>query len=203
MVGPASVWQVKRDFQIAFLRGHGLQTQNYLADLGCGTLRGGIPIIEYLEPGHYNGFEVRADALAEAQNELEANGLEDKRPVLTRCDDLGSLRLEQRFDVIWAFSVLVHLDDENLDRALSFAGRHLAPDGVMFANVATDDREQGQWQGFPVISRPVETYAAAAAVHDLATDELGTLESLGHPPGLGAAHVMLRLGAARRSGRPS
>ena len=35
MVGPASVWQVKRDFQIAFLRGHGLQTQNYLADLGC------------------------------------------------------------------------------------------------------------------------------------------------------------------------
>jgi len=109
MVGPASEWTVKRDFQIGFLKDHGLQPSDRLADIGCGTLRGGIPVIAYLDEGCYNGFEVRADALEEARRELADNHLEHKRPMLTQSDDLGSLHLDERFDVIWAFSVFVQM----------------------------------------------------------------------------------------------
>ena len=49
LVGRPELWQQKRDFQIAFLREHGLLPAHVLVDLGCGTLRGGIPIIAYLD----------------------------------------------------------------------------------------------------------------------------------------------------------
>ena len=49
LVGPPKLWQSKRDCQIKFLLEHGLKQDHYLLDLGCGVLRGGIPIINYLE----------------------------------------------------------------------------------------------------------------------------------------------------------
>ncbi|MDX6523555.1 MAG: hypothetical protein QOI17_1068, partial [Gaiellales bacterium] len=58
------------------------------------------------------------------------------------------------------------------------------------------DREDGQWQGFPVVHRPLEFYAEAAARNGLAMEQLGSLASLGHPPGPGAPQMMLRLTAA-------
>jgi SAM-dependent methyltransferase len=191
LVGPMAVWQVKRDFQIAFLRGHSLQPQHRLADLGCGTLRGGIPIIDYLDAGNYHGFDVRAEALEEAGRELESNGLTHKHPVLTQSENLGSLELDETFDVIWAFSVLMHMSDDVLDGALAFVGRHLAPSGIMYANVTTDRRPDGQWRGFPVIHRSWDFYREAAAGHGLDAEQLGTLAELGHPPGYGENQVML------------
>jgi SAM-dependent methyltransferase len=195
-----AVWKVKRDFQIAFLRGRGLRPTDRLADIGCGTLRGGIPIIAYLEPGNYYGFDVREDVLQEAWHELGENELTHKQPVLTRCDDLGLLELDERFDLIWAFSVFMHLTDEALDSVLAFASRQLAPSGAMYANVQVGERPEGQWRGFPVITRALADYRRAAARHRLEMADLGTLESLGHPPGLGAPQVMLML--TRPDGEP-
>ena len=188
-----AVWKVKRDFQIAFLRRRGLRPADRLADIGCGTLRGGIPIIAYLEAGNYYGFDVRAEALNEARHELAENDLTHKRPVLTQSNGLGSLELDERFDVIWAFSVFMHLTDDALDGVLAFASRQLAPGGAMYANVMVGERPEGQWRGFPVISRALADYRQAAMRHRLEMAELGTLESLGHPPGPGAPQVMLML----------
>ena len=44
-----------RRFQIAFLKERGLVPSSQLLEIGCGPLTGGIPIIEYLEPGNYVG----------------------------------------------------------------------------------------------------------------------------------------------------
>ena len=65
-VGPQDLWRMKRQFQIDFLLRMGLQPDEDLLDLGCGTLRGGIPMIEYLHAGKYVGVDVRAEVLAEA-----------------------------------------------------------------------------------------------------------------------------------------
>ena len=48
--------------------------------VGCGTLRGGIPLIDYLAPGHYAGVEVRGDVLDEGRRELAENGLGHVHP---------------------------------------------------------------------------------------------------------------------------
>ena len=158
------------------------------------TLRGGIPLIEYLEHGHYVGIDVRAEALEEGRVELREHGLEDKAPTLIAFDDFAGLALEREFDVVWAFAVLFHLSDEILDACLAFVASHLKPDGVFYANVRLGQDREGAWQGFPVVTRSQEHYVEAAARAGLTVERVGTLGDLGHRSGARAAdnQVMLR-----------
>ena len=68
-VGPG-YHEMKREFQINFLKSHGLSPDKTLLDLGCGTLQGGIPIIDYLDVGHYFGIDVRSRVILKAHEEL-------------------------------------------------------------------------------------------------------------------------------------
>ncbi len=191
-VGPAHQWEMKRKFQIEFLKARGLETGHRLVDIGCGTLRGGIPLIEYLEPGHYTGLEVRSDVLDDGRAELREAGLESKQPHLICNDDFDKLALDPpdtRFDYAWAFAVLIHMPDDVLESCLSFVGRHLASDGALYANINVcdpGDAREGkftQWQGFPVMAHPLDWYRATAARHGLKIDDLASLLELGHDDG--------------------
>lgn len=193
-VGPPQAWKAKRDFQIAFLRRQGLQPEHRLLDFGCGTLRGGIPLISYLEPGNYVGLDAREEVLPEAREELRTAGLEDRRPLLlvSEYPDEAPFPPGILFDRIWAFSVLIHLSDDILERALRMVGERLAQDGEFFANVNLGDRPELTWERFPVVARPLSFYRGAAARHGLSVDTVGTLAALGERSGAGGEQVMLR-----------
>jgi SAM-dependent methyltransferase len=181
LVGPGELWEIKRQFQISFLQNHGLQPQHTLLDLGCGTLRGGIPLIRFLNHGNYVGVESRADVLAEGRNELLENGLDTKHPRLIAAADISQLHLGEKFDRMLAFSVLIHMTDEILRHSLCFIQEHLEPTGIFYANVNIGDpRELDQWQGFPVVFRPFRFYLEAAAASGLFAEDLGPLQDLGH-----------------------
>jgi cyclopropane fatty-acyl-phospholipid synthase-like methyltransferase len=111
MVGPPSLWEMKRDFQIQFLKSMNLKPDNYFLDIGCGTLRGGIPLIAYLYEGHYFGLEAREEVLDEGRKELHEAGLEWKSPMLFHCPDISQAIINRKFDYIWAFSVFIHMTD--------------------------------------------------------------------------------------------
>jgi SAM-dependent methyltransferase len=183
MVGPSHLWKMKRDFQIAFLKSIGMAPDHYVLDLGCGVLRGGLPIIEYLDPAHYYGIESRGAVLEEGKLALREAGFQSKAPVLLVIDDLSKASLHKKFDFVWAFSVLIHMEDTILDSCLEFASRHLGPAGRMYANVSIGDGDDGRWQEFPVVSRTRDFYQAAAARSGLQVHEVGTLRSLGHMSG--------------------
>jgi SAM-dependent methyltransferase len=185
LVGRPHVWRMKREFQIEFLKSVGLRPEHYLLDIGCGTLRGGIPIIKYLHPRHYYGTEVRAVVLAEARKELHEAGLESKEPRLILSTDVSSLDLERHFDFVWAYSVLIHLSDEILNDILRLAQGHLMQDGSFFANVNIGDRKDGHWhQGFPLVWRSLEFYAERAADAGLQVTDMGTIGTLGFRSGV-------------------
>jgi len=195
LVGPPELWRQKRQFQIDFLRTTGgLRPEHYFCDIGSGTLRGGIPVIDYLEPAHYYGLEVRPEVVEQARRELAENHREHKQPSLLCVeDDLSKLELGRKFDRIWAFSVLIHMTDEILSQCLSFVGRHLAPDGLFFANVNLAKAPNRTWGGFPVVSRELDFYQGVALSHGLKVRPLGTLRELGHVTGYANqdAQVML------------
>lgn len=181
LVGPAGAWKMKRDFQIRFLKEMQLRPEHYLLDIGCGTLRGGIPIIDYLLDGHYFGIESRAHALDEGGKELTESGLEEKNPTLLLCPDISLLTIDRKFDYIWAFSVLMHMTDKILDDTLDFVSNHLSEDGIVYANVKVHDTgTERHWQGFPVVARPVESYRHVCARHGLVVSDLGPLKDHGH-----------------------
>lgn len=186
LVGPANLWKMKRDFQIRFLRDMGLKPVHYLLDIGCGTLRGGIPLIGYLQDGHYVGVEVRANVLDEGRKELREAGLEGKKPMLLLCPDISRLNVDRKFDYIWAFSVLIHMSDKILDDALSFVSRHLSREGAFYANVIIGDKNEGNWDGFPVVARTLDSYSRACGMNGLTVSDLGPLKPLGHISNVGS-----------------
>jgi SAM-dependent methyltransferase len=183
MVGPSHLWKMKRDFQITFLKSIGVVPKHYVLDLGCGVLRGGLPIIEYLDPGHYYGIESRGPVLEEGKIALREAELESKEPSLLLVDDLSRATLDRKFDLVWAFSVLIHMDDTILNSCLDFVSRHLTPNGRMYANVSIGTGKDGRWKEFPVVSRTEDFYKTAAERHGLQVREVGTLGSLGHLSG--------------------
>lgn len=186
LVGPAYLWKMKREFQIDFLLKCGLRPSDRLVDVGCGTLRGGLPLIGYLEAGHYIGVDPREEALASAQRELQVAGLSHKRPRLIQSDLADQLELGHRVDFIWAFSVLFHMDDDRLDDCLRFVFQHLAPAGRFYANMKVGEGEDGRWREFPVRYRTYSEMRQRASRAGLGVVDLGDLLSLGHRSGVHA-----------------
>ncbi len=191
LIGPGKLWEAKRKWQIAFLRDHGLTPSDTFLDVGCGTLRGGIPIIEMLDRGHYTGIEIRSHILDEAKAELALHPLAvSKEPRLILSEGFPTLGRLGPFDWAWGYSVLIHMTDEIVEECLRFVGRELSETGVFCANVNIGDpsRDRRTRAGFPVVSRPHEFYADLAHAAGLATVDLGTLRSLGHHLAVGSAH---------------
>ena len=189
--GPPDEWAVQRQVQFEFLTSQGLLPEHRLIDIGCGTLCGGIPLIDYLETGHYTGVEARAAVLKEARKELAEAGLEHKHPRLIQAADPAQIDVDAPFDVAWAFMVLIHMTDEIADKYLRFVSQRMTESGEFYANVALGDHMHGEWQGFPVLSRPREFYQHSASSHGLSVSELGTLASLSDRIG-GGSTTMLR-----------
>lgn len=181
--GPPEFFEMKRAFQIEFLKSQGLKPKHHLLDLGCGNLRGGIPIIAHLNPGHYIGIDSRPDVIHEARRELWDHDLECRNPLLLWVTENTELHFARRFDVIWAFSILMHVTDEDLDRLLRFIKEHLCGSGSFYANVNAGSEPESKWENFPVVWRPLDFYSEMCRRWGLALTDLGPLKDLGHNSG--------------------
>lgn len=168
LAGPVRLWDAQRQFQIAFLKKHGLKPHHTLLDFGCGPLRGGIPIIKYLNTGNYHGVDINREALDEAEKELKENKLEHKLPTLTHIKNLETLRLHKTFDYIWAFSVVIHMIDEVFRTFICFSSSHLKRNGILYMNVNIGKRRTGgRFLNFYTYVRPLKFYRDIVSKHDL------------------------------------
>ena len=85
-----------------FLVDQGLMPEHRLLDVGCGALRAGIHLVEYLDPGHYYGIDINETVLdagydRELPAALRARLPRDHLRETERFDcDFGVLRLRHR-----------------------------------------------------------------------------------------------------------
>ena len=195
LVGAPKNWKMKQDFQIKFLIEQGLDENDKFLDIGCGTLRGGIPIINHLNEGNYYGIDVRSNVIDEARKELKQEKLIDKNPKLFAFNEFSELKLDTKFDVIFAYSVLIHLSDDILEECIKFVSNNISNEGVFYANINTVENVDGNWQGFPVVFRPIEFYKAMAEKFNLKLEVIGQLKDLGHISNkeLGDKQLMVKL----------
>ena len=172
------LYRKSRDFQIKFLKDMGLLPEDYLLDIGCGTLVGGIPIIRYLEKSHYYGIETRPDVLEEARKELLESKLTQKTPVLLS-EDISSINFDRKFNYVWAHSVLIHLKNEILKDCFAFVSNNLSKQGEFYANVNIGNRKDDSWQGFPVVWRTLNFYKEVASSYGLTVQDVGSRQEFG------------------------
>ncbi len=64
------MWDEIGDFQIGFLKARGLSPGHRLVDIGCGSLRGGVRFVSYLDRGGYYGLDINASLIEAGHLEL-------------------------------------------------------------------------------------------------------------------------------------
>ncbi len=132
-------WDTIGKLQFDFLVQQGLQPSHRLLDIGCGSLRGGIHFIRYLDDGHYYGIDRLQWLLDAAVNiELPEAGLADRTVHLICRDDFDVTSFGITFDYALAQSVFSHLPWNSILRCLSNVQRVLKPDGKFYVTFFED-----------------------------------------------------------------
>jgi SAM-dependent methyltransferase len=128
------LWDELGKLQFEFLVEQGLRPQHSLLDIGCGSLRAGVHLIRYLDPGKYVGVD-RDQALLDAGRDLELDEetLRAKAPTLVCDGDFELQRLGRQFDFALAQSLFTHLPANEIIRCLARAESVLVSGGRLFA----------------------------------------------------------------------
>ncbi|MGH7539625.1 MAG: class I SAM-dependent methyltransferase [Gemmatimonadota bacterium] len=122
-------WLATGQLQFDYLVAHGLRPEHRILEIGCGNLRTGWRLIDYLDEGNYFGIDISPDVLIAAQGVLERFRLQSKLPHLTLVQDLRLSWLpDDSFDAIHAHSVFTHTPEEIVLECLANVGRVLKPD---------------------------------------------------------------------------
>lgn len=104
-------WVQRGRFQLLFLESMGLIPSSCLLDIGCGPLRAGVHLIDYLDAGKYIGFDYNADFIAAARSIVQNQGLTNKCPQITFISEFNCAGLNWHADFALAFSVLNHCSE--------------------------------------------------------------------------------------------
>jgi SAM-dependent methyltransferase len=137
------LWEEIGGLQFAFLKEQGLQPEQVLLDIACGSLRLGVKAIPYLAPGHYLGVEKEQQLLdAGVEQELGEALLASKRPRLLCSADFAFEQLLTPVDVAIAQSLFTHLPPPLIDRCLEKLRPWLKQEGRFFATFFEVEQER-------------------------------------------------------------
>jgi SAM-dependent methyltransferase len=106
------LWDLLGQLQLHFMIGEGLKPHHRLLDIGCGSLRGGVHFIRYLNEGNYVGIDSNSSLLDAGYNvELLGCGLQERMPRknLICTSDFDPLVPDGTFDFALAQSVFTHI----------------------------------------------------------------------------------------------
>lgn len=127
------MWKEMGELQLKFMKEQGLQPNHELLDVGCGSLRGGIYFIEYLNQEKYSGLDINPSLIKAGHVELSKGKLLNKNPQLKINDSFNFTLFNKTFDYAIAQSVFTHLPVNVIQRCLINIEKVLNPGGKFFA----------------------------------------------------------------------
>jgi SAM-dependent methyltransferase len=135
------LWKEIGELQFKYLIKQGLKTDHYLLDVGCGSLRGGIHFINYLEKQHYFGIDKSEEILEAGKIELDENNLTSKEPRLVCLKNFEFNSLDQKFDFAIAQSVFTHLETNDIEKCVLNVEQVLTRGGKFYATFFEKPKE--------------------------------------------------------------
>ncbi|VXC82002.1 conserved hypothetical protein [Oceanicaulis sp. 350] len=148
------MWDELGALQKRFLLSQGLKPHHRFIDMGCGSLRAGVPLTEYLDPDRYYGVDISADLLeAGYEREIVPAGLGAKLPRdhLAANADFDATGFGVSFDYGIAQSVFTHMPIARLTDCLTALAPVFAEGGRFYVTF---------------FERPAETPADAPLPHE-------------------------------------
>lgn len=116
-------WDEIGKLQFEFLVTRGLRAEHVLLDVACGSLRAGIHLIPYLQPGHYWGLEKEPDLIeAGLTRELDPAIRHSHRPSFLINSEFNFSGISQPVDYIWIHSLFTHLPLPAIEHCLQNLG---------------------------------------------------------------------------------
>ena len=134
--------------QLGLLLLEGLQKEDHVLEIGCGALMSSIPIMSFLETGHYVGIDPHK-WLMDASLQIEENReiVLEKEPTFIQNTDFDASSVERSFDYIFAHSIMSHAAHWQLPLFLENCAKVLKTQGkVLFSLRLTEKNEYG-WEG--------------------------------------------------------
>lgn len=173
-------WRENGRMQFDYLRGHGLEPHHRVLEIGCGNLRAGWLLIDYLDVGNYYGVDISREVLFAAQDTLVRHDLAAKLPHLTLVKDMHFAFLpDEEFDVVHAHSVFSHSPLSVIEECFANIGRIMKPDAFFdFTFNRTEGKEYDRLREDFYFH--TETLIAAAERHGLMAQFMADWEELRH-----------------------
>lgn len=133
-VGAAEGYDIMAATQFSIMTLLGLRQDDYLLDIGCGSLRGGRLFIPYLQPKRYHGIEPEMWLVEHGiENEVGRDLIELKRPVFSDNDEFRLTIFDQQFDFVLAQSIFSHASRSQIETCLKEAKQVMAPNASFVA----------------------------------------------------------------------
>jgi len=129
------LWEEMGRHQFEFLKAHGLMPNHRFLDIGCGSLRGGLFFIDYLEDGNYTGFDLSSEVLSVGSQKVIDLGMQAKNPRLLLNSEksltFGFLN-GSKFDCILAQSVFSHLKPNHIEECFENLSKVMTEEARFF-----------------------------------------------------------------------
>lgn len=136
-------WDKMGLLQFERLQKYGMKPHHTLFDFGCGTLRGGIHAIRYLDTGHYTGNDISNAILESAQQIIEKENLAAKNPKLILTKDIEFSEVAgNTYDYMMAQSVLSHMPPEDIERLFKNVKKIMHKDTIFLATFFLSENEK-------------------------------------------------------------
>lgn len=128
-------WDLVAEDGLAFLKSEGLCTYHNLLDIGCGSLRIGHKLIEFLDYNKYYGIDHHSWLIkAGLENELCKLSIE-KRPRFVVSTDFNFDEFNKLFNYVIAKSVFTHLTKDKIKNCLANLREVMSSDGSFYATI--------------------------------------------------------------------
>ena len=113
-------WDEIGRLQLDFMIARGLRPEDVFLDVACGSLRGGVHFIKYLDPGNYLGIDKERTLVRRgASRELPRAVRKQKHPEFVISDAFEFERFSKRPQFSLAQSLFTHLVPEQIERCLA------------------------------------------------------------------------------------
>jgi SAM-dependent methyltransferase len=127
-------WETHGENQLNFLTGQGLTPGDKFLDVGCGSLRAGRHLVDFLDPGNYYGIDANR-SLIQAGYDVEFTDEQRARlPVANlRANDRFDGDFGVAFDMAIAQSVFTHVSLNHVRLCLFRLAKLVRPGGKFYA----------------------------------------------------------------------